>query len=245
MSPIPKHRALPIDALLQDWQGRSMYTFPPFPHQSHSETTDHPGGQSDTNSPLVAVTTVVFTCTKSVCGPPSHHSVPPGPTVTTGVCHERQVIPSAGMEALMQHYQTAGLSNEVSRLTTAPRRPSTNRMYVDRWLFLTSMELQRPRMTPVIPQWDPGIVLEALSKPPYEPLREAFLKHLTLKTVFILAMVSPRRCSELQALLFDPQYIQFKPKGAVVTLYFSHEFMQKNQRPNQVNDPWYPSGPHW
>ena len=38
-----------------------------------------------------------------------------------------------------------------------------------------------------------------------------------------------------------PQYIQFKPKGAGVTLFFTPEFMQKNQTdlPNQVKDPWY------
>ena len=54
--------------------------------------------------------------------------------------------------------------------------------------MIMSMELQRPRLTPVLPQWDLGIVLEALSKRPYEPLREASLKHLTLKTVFLLAM---------------------------------------------------------
>ena len=36
--------------------------------------------------------------------------------------------------------------------------------------MIASMELQRPRVTPVLPQWDLGIVLEALSKPPYEPL---------------------------------------------------------------------------
>ena len=52
---------------------------------------------------------------------------------------------------------------------------------------ITSMELQRPRLTLVLPQWDLGIVLEALSKPRYEPLREASLKHFTLKTVFLLA----------------------------------------------------------
>ena len=55
-------------------------------------------------------------------------------------------------------------------------------------------------------------------------------------------MASAGRCSELQALVFDPQYtwyIQFKPKGAGVTLYFTPKFMQKNQRSNQVNDPWY------
>ena len=102
--------------------------------------------------------------------------------------------------------------------------------------MIMSMELQRPRLTPVLPQWDLGIVPEALSKPPYEPLREASLKHLTLKTVFLLARASGGRLSKLQALVFDPQYIQFKPKG---TLYFTPEFIRKNQRPNQVNDPWY------
>ena len=52
-------------------------------------------------------------------------------------------------------------------------------------------------------------------------------------------MASGGRCSELQALVFDPQYIQFKPKGAGVTLFFTPEFMRKNRRPNQVSDPWY------
>ena len=32
------------------------------------------------------------------------------------------------------------------------------------------MKLQRPRLTPVLPQWDLGIVLEALSKPLYESM---------------------------------------------------------------------------
>ena len=77
--------------------------------------------------------------------------------------------------------------------------------------MITSMELQRSRMTRVLPQWDLDIKLEALSKPPYVPLWEASLKHLTLKTVFLLAMAPARRGSELQALVFDLQYIQFKP----------------------------------
>ena len=52
-------------------------------------------------------------------------------------------------------------------------------------------------------------------------------------------MASAGRRSELHALRFDQNYIQFKPKGAGVTLYFSPQFMRKNQKPNQVNDPWY------
>ena len=51
-------------------------------------------------------------------------------------------------------------------------------------------------------------------------------------------MASAGRRSELQALVFDPKYIQFKPKGSV-TLGFSPEFIHKNQKPNQINDPWY------
>ena len=35
--------------------------------------------------------------------------------------------------------------------------------------MIISMELQRPRLTPVLLQWVLGIVLEAPSKPPYEP----------------------------------------------------------------------------
>ena len=101
------------------------------------------------------------------------------------------------------------------------------------------MELQRPRVTPVFPQWDLIIVLEALSKPPCEPLREAFFKHLTLKTVFLLAMASAGRGSELQALRFSPELYTVQTKRGWCHTLFSPEFMRKNQKPNQVKDPWY------
>ena len=82
--------------------------------------------------------------------------------------------------------------------------------------MIASMELQRPSVTPVLPQWDLGIVLETLSKPPYEPLQEASLKHLTLKTVFLLAMASAGRRCELRVLVFDQKKnCQFKPNLAV------------------------------
>ena len=239
--------------------------------QSHSETSIHSGGRGSSHSPLVAEPIVVSTPTTSLWGTPPSSSLPSGSSVPAGpeVCLRRKVVPSARMEALMRHYKAAGFSDEVSRLAAAPRRPSTNRMYDDRWLrfarwaagqgfdpldptaaqiasflftlfdthglspqtvkgyrtclgsvlnrtgkakvilhktisdMITSMELQRPRITPVLPQWDLGIVLEALSKPPYEPLREASFKHLTLKTAFLLAMASAGRRSELHALRFD------------------------------------------
>ena len=142
MSPVPEPRALAIDALSQDWQGRSMYMFPPFLLlNSHSEAQDHQDGRGDTHRPLVAVTTVVSTPATIECGSPATIlSVPQIPFVTTGLYLKRQVIPSACMEALMQHYQAAGFSREVSKFAAAPtcRRPSTNRMYDDRWLRFTT-----------------------------------------------------------------------------------------------------------
>ena len=63
--------------------------------------------------------------------------------------------------------------------------------------MISSMELQRTRVTPFLPQWDLGIALGALCKSPYESLREASLKHLTLKTIILLAMASTGRRSEL------------------------------------------------
>ena len=52
-------------------------------------------------------------------------------------------------------------------------------------------------------------------------------------------MASAERHSELQALMFYQKYIQFKPKGAGFTLHFSPEIMRKNQKPSQMNDPWF------
>ena len=102
-SPIPVPRALAIDAVtrLAGEVDVHVSTVPPS-QQSHSETQDHPGLRSDTNSPLVAATTVVFTSTTSVCGPPSLLSVPPG--LKPGVCLGQQVIPYGCWEALTQHY---------------------------------------------------------------------------------------------------------------------------------------------
>ena len=63
-----------------------------------------------------------------------------------------------------------------------------------------------------VPQWDLGIVLSALRKPPYCPLpdkmkdRDAFLRLITLRTVFLVAITSARRASEVHALLDPPDF---------------------------------------
>ena len=54
MSPIPEPRALAVDALSQDWQGRScnvQVSSTPSAQQTHSEAPVHPGGRGNSRSP--------------------------------------------------------------------------------------------------------------------------------------------------------------------------------------------------
>ena len=138
MSPILEPKALAADALSQDWQGRSMYMFPPFPLLN--KVIQKLRSTQAAEVVLVAPwwpTRSWFPHLLRLCvEPPPSSSLPSGSSVPAGseVCLGRKIIPSARMEALMRHYKAAGFSDEVSRLAAAPRRPSTNRMYDNRWL---------------------------------------------------------------------------------------------------------------
>jgi hypothetical protein len=57
------------------------------------------------------------------------------------------------------------------------------------------------------------------------------------KTVFLLAMASGGRRSELQALMYDDIYCNFAPYGAHVKLSFNPAFIRKNQRVSETNAP--------
>ena len=131
MSLIPEPLALALDALPQDWQGRSMYMFPSFPLLN--KVIQKLCAIQEANTAMVSTPTSIL------CGSPSVLSIPQSPAVTAGteVHLRRKVIPYARKEALMQQYKATGFSDEVSRLAAAPRRPSTNRMYDDRWLPFT------------------------------------------------------------------------------------------------------------
>ena len=53
--------------------------------------------------------------------------------------------------------------------------------------LLDSFHRDRPKGRRGIPPWNLSLVLHQLTKAPFEPLKEASLKHLTFKTVFLLA----------------------------------------------------------
>lgn len=53
---------------------------------------------------------------------------------------------------------------------------------------------------PRVPDLDLLKVFDMLQKAPFEPLKLASLKHLTYKTVFLVAITTFRRCSDIQTL---------------------------------------------
>ena len=50
-----------------------------------------------------------------------------------------------------------------------------------------------------LPKWNLSDVLNVLTKAPFEPMKDTDLKHLTLKTAFLLLLASAERCSEIHA----------------------------------------------
>ena len=64
---------------------------------------------------------------------------------------------------------------------------------------------------PPSPQRSLTIVLQQLTKAPFEPLAFVDLRLLTFKTAFLVAITSARRASELAALHHDYSYLQFYP----------------------------------
>ena len=67
--------------------------------------------------------------------------------------------------------------------------------------LLDSFHRDRSKGRRGIPSWNLSLVLHQLTKAPFEPIKEASLKHLTFKTVFLLALGSGkcRLCTHLPA----------------------------------------------
>jgi hypothetical protein len=77
----------------------------------------------------------------------------------------------------------------------------------------------------LVPSWNLEIVLHALKAAPFEPLERASNKFLTLKTVFLVAITSARRASELHALRRGADHVHMNATN--VTLWPDVAFMPK------------------
>ena len=93
--------------------------------------------------------------------------------------------------------------------------------------LLDSFHRDRPKGRRGIPSWNLSLVLHQLTKAPSEPLKEASLKHLTFKTVFLLALGSGKRRSEIHAWLH--KNTRHQSDWSKVSLYPSPSFLSKNQ----------------
>ena len=105
--------------------------------------------------------------------------------------------------------------------------------------LLDSFHRDRPKGRRGIPSWNLSLVLYQLTKAPFEPLKEASLKHLTFKTVFLMALGSGKRRSEIHAWLH--KNIRYQSDWSKVSLYPSPSFLSKNQLAKEGPDSVAPS----
>ena len=90
-----------------------------------------------------------------------------------------------------------------------------------------SFHRDRPKSRRGISSWNLSLVLHQLTKAPFEPVKEASLKHLTFKTVFMLALGSGKHRSDLHVRLH--KNIRHQSDWSKVSLYTSPSFLSKNQ----------------
>ena len=86
--------------------------------------------------------------------------------------------------------------------------------------LIRSFEISAPRPLFPPPPWDLDKVLQYLSGPPFEPLARASFLDKTKKALFLLAMATAKRVSELQALSFQ---------GEDLVLYYDTFFSAKTE----------------
>ena len=107
--------------------------------------------------------------------------------------------------------------------------------------LLDSFHRDKPKGRRGVPSWNLSLVLHQLTKAPFEPLQKASLKHLTFKTVFLLALGSGKRRSEIHAWLY--KNIRHQENWSQVSLYPSPSFLSKNQLASLTILPGQDQGP--
>ena len=97
----------------------------------------------------------------------------------------------------------------------------------DLYRLLSSFHRDRPKSSRNLPKWNVSVVLNELTKAPFEPMKDTDLKHLTLKTAFLLALASGKRRSEIHAWVANK--VSILGQWEKVALFPSSDFIAKNQ----------------
>ena len=79
------------------------------------------------------------------------------------------------------------------------------------------------------PDWDLSRVLNSFTKAPYEPMNKSSIFHLTTKTVFLIALASSSRVSELHALIRQGLEHPEKDDWSTVVIKVDPSFIAKTE----------------
>ncbi|CAJ0940563.1 unnamed protein product [Ranitomeya imitator] len=110
----------------------------------------------------------------------------------------------SGLEARLS---LASLKGQVSALSVLFQRRIATKLQVK--TFLQGVSRLVPPYRRPLETWDLNLVLTALQKPPFEPLKEVPLRLLSQKAVFLVAITSLRRVSELTAISCRRPFLAF------------------------------------
>ena len=99
--------------------------------------------------------------------------------------------------------------------------------------LLSSFHRDRPKSSRNLPKWNLSVVLNKLTKAPFEPMKDTDLKHLTLKTAFLLALASSKCHSEIHAWVANK--VSNLGQWEKVALFPSSDFIAKNQLAREVS----------
>ena len=93
--------------------------------------------------------------------------------------------------------------------------------------LLSSFHRDRPKSSRNLPKRNLSVVLNELTKVAFEPMKDTDLKHLTLKTAFLLALASGKRHSEIHDWVTNK--LSNLGQWEKVALVPSSDFIAKNQ----------------
>ena len=65
--------------------------------------------------------------------------------------------------------------------------------------LLSSFHRDHPKSSRNVPKWNLSVLLNELTKAPFEPRKDTDLEHLTLKTALFLVLASSKRRSKIHA----------------------------------------------
>ena len=94
--------------------------------------------------------------------------------------------------------------------------------------FMAGVRRACPVSRSLVPSWDLTLVLDALSRGPFEPLGTVDLKFLTLKTALLVALTTAKRASDIHALSVNPSCMRFSGNDSRVSIRPSLAFLPKN-----------------